>query len=567
MEFDELLITTGVDALVRLVKDKQRIELEDAAYTLNIPPETIEDWARVLEEEGILRIEYRLTRIYLVWIKPTEEEIATEAKSFYEEKRTVEEEIGEFKRRVSDETKDIKELQATFAQFYSKAYKRISKLEKAVSSLPAAKAVTGEAFSEYQQELEGMGSELLEVKEAVGKIDSEFKDLGIEKAAAESKELVEKTDKIAEELGSLHVEMEELRKRAEKGVPSGVTLPSINEIKKKFESIKKDFTALRTKNAKMREDMISLQESSEILKNVAESIMGHEGQIEGLGKEMAVLSAEADKLMEKSKAVSERVKQHVELMERLGESATVAKGILKRFPSQKKVMEELERIKKSEGAVLEKNKSLEKILGAVGGRQLSAKQFSELAKKMESKAEQMRRELDSLEAVLEDEKGTYLTFQKIKERVGPAIKSHYRRLGEMEKRIDTIRKETLEEKKRLKAGVLEAKEALKGGETKELLRVAQEIEIRKNTLEGIRGSVEELVTLTDNLNKRITLLSREAKLLEIRAGEKVPPPPSGKGKEKRAGIRHTLRLSQEEEMEFRRKREELKKLVQKLWEE
>ena len=31
MEFDELLITTGVDALVRLVKEKQRIELEEAA--------------------------------------------------------------------------------------------------------------------------------------------------------------------------------------------------------------------------------------------------------------------------------------------------------------------------------------------------------------------------------------------------------------------------------------------------------------------------------------------------------------------------------------------------------
>jgi hypothetical protein len=71
MEFDELLITTGVDALVRLVKERQRIELEDAAGTLNIPLETIEDWARVLEEEGILSIEYRLTRIYLVWIQPT----------------------------------------------------------------------------------------------------------------------------------------------------------------------------------------------------------------------------------------------------------------------------------------------------------------------------------------------------------------------------------------------------------------------------------------------------------------------------------------------------------------
>ena len=77
MEFDELLITTGVDALVRLVKQKSKVELEEASKTLNIPSETIEDWSRVLEEEGILRIEYRLTKVYLVWIKPTEEEVVS----------------------------------------------------------------------------------------------------------------------------------------------------------------------------------------------------------------------------------------------------------------------------------------------------------------------------------------------------------------------------------------------------------------------------------------------------------------------------------------------------------
>jgi hypothetical protein len=33
------------------------------------------------------------------------------------------------------------------------------------------------------------------------------------------------------------------------------------------------------------------------------------------------------------------------------------------------------------------------------------------------------------------------------------------------------------------------------------------------------------------------------------------------------GVRQRLELTREEEMEFRRKREELKKLIQKLWEE
>ena len=69
-EFDELLITTGVDALVRLVKEKEKIELAIAAKTLGIPQSTIEDWAHILEEEGIISIDYSLTKIYLSWVVP-----------------------------------------------------------------------------------------------------------------------------------------------------------------------------------------------------------------------------------------------------------------------------------------------------------------------------------------------------------------------------------------------------------------------------------------------------------------------------------------------------------------
>ena len=56
VEFDELLITTGVDALVRLVRQKQRVELSDAAGILNIPEDTIEEWAGALEEQGTERL-------------------------------------------------------------------------------------------------------------------------------------------------------------------------------------------------------------------------------------------------------------------------------------------------------------------------------------------------------------------------------------------------------------------------------------------------------------------------------------------------------------------------------
>ena len=89
--------------------------------------------------------------------------------------------------------------------------------------------------------------------------------------------------------------------------------------------------------------------------------------------------------------------------------------------------------------------------------------------------------------------------------------------------------------------------------------------------------LEDITTISENLNKRVTLLSREAKLLEIRIGGEgapgaAPSAPGGEGGEgggapvEEKVVRQKLELTREEEMEFRRKREELKKLIQRLWE-
>ena len=117
-------------------------------------------------------------------------------------------------------------------------------------------------------------------------------------------------------------------------------------------------------------------------------------------------------------------------------------------------------------------------------------------------------------------------------------------------------------------------ESLKGGQLQGIVKVAEEIRDKKKNLDQIRGSLDEMITMSDNLAKRITLLSREAKLLEIRVGGGggggAPSEPGAGGGEggipTETAVRKKLELSQEEEIEFRRQREELKKLIQRLWE-
>jgi len=59
-------ITTDVDSLINIVKNKKRISFDDAAKKLKLPTETIEAWAAFLEEEGTVSIDYKFTTPYLV---------------------------------------------------------------------------------------------------------------------------------------------------------------------------------------------------------------------------------------------------------------------------------------------------------------------------------------------------------------------------------------------------------------------------------------------------------------------------------------------------------------------
>ncbi|MFH0885343.1 MAG: hypothetical protein V1861_06555 [Candidatus Micrarchaeota archaeon] len=576
MEFDELLITTGVDALVRLVKEKQKIELEEASSLLNIPQETIEDWTRVLEEEGILRIEYRLTRVFLLWVKPTEEEVATEKESFYEEKKGIESEVEQIKGKISTGRNDLEDLRGSFEKFYSKVYGRMESLEKMVSTIPATKTISEDMLVKYRGDLSGMEKDLSDVKAGLDAIRKDVDSLGIGRGMGGSEELMERTERFSNELETLRAEMDNLRKKASgQDTPEDVSMPTVKDIKKKFDAMQKDLVALRSRNAQMRQDMLSLHESSEILKSVAESIMGQEDKIGSLKSEMEALTKEAQELSERTNSVTAKVKQNMELMERLGDSVDVAKTVLKKFPNQEKVMESLNALKAEEGVMVQKTSDLEKLLEAVGGRQVTAKQFTEIVRKMEEKSAQIRKDIDSLESTLQDEKSTYLTFQKIKERIVPSIEAYQQQLDTMDKKIAKARTDSAAQIDGIRVEAQKLQESMKGGQVQDLMKVAEEIRDKKKMLDEIRNSLDDLTTVSENLNKRVTLLSREAKLLEIRIGGEGAPsgaagsPPGGgiAPSEGEAAIRKKLELTREEELEFRRKRDELKKLIQRLWEE
>src|SRR3989338_6657261 len=76
------VIETGVDRLVNLVDEKGRVSSADAAKELGVSTTVVMEWAEFLEEEGVIKIEYRFTKPFLIAKKLAKKDVQEKAKEF-----------------------------------------------------------------------------------------------------------------------------------------------------------------------------------------------------------------------------------------------------------------------------------------------------------------------------------------------------------------------------------------------------------------------------------------------------------------------------------------------------
>jgi len=564
MEFDELLITTGVDALVKLVKQKGKVELEEAAKALNIAPDTLEDWARVLEEEGIIKVEYKLTKVYIIWVQPTAREIEEEKISFEEEKKGLMREIEKTTVELGPEFKKVEELRESFADVYNKLYKRLDELEKTLSPVISTKEVSEKRFDENLKRISDILSEINQVKTDVADLRKEISQAEKTVSKTKTETSFEKVKKTEDEIFSLMSELRELKRKMKQETPEDVKMPSAYEMKNKLDSLSKDFTEIKRRNSNIREDIINLKEGSQIVSMVGGSIKDYEKNAASLKKELSKLTKDADQLFEKVKGVDEKLKENLDTMERFSDSLDVAKGIVTRFPSQKKLEDEIGLLMKKEREIEDKMEALKKLLRIVGGKRVSAREAETLTQKVEAKLEELKEESLRISESLEEDKNRYLTFQQIKERIVPSISKYQMEIQKLEKELEDIKKITYSQEEEVKKEAEKFADKIGKGEAQQVVQIAKEVKDKKKLLDEINESITSLSEISESLNRRLVLLSRQAKLLEIRAGT---PEERAEVEAKEKLVKDQMKLTKDEEKEFLRKRDELKKLIKKLWEE
>lgn len=60
-------VSTDVDRILGYVRNRKRAELIEVARALGIKAMDVDKWAKILEKQGLIEIDYNLTKMYLIW--------------------------------------------------------------------------------------------------------------------------------------------------------------------------------------------------------------------------------------------------------------------------------------------------------------------------------------------------------------------------------------------------------------------------------------------------------------------------------------------------------------------
>jgi uncharacterized phage infection (PIP) family protein YhgE len=219
---DDIVINTEIDRLIDLLSQKKRIELDELAKQVGIDKKKIKKWLLVLEDEGYLKLEYKLTKIFAVWLldlggsKAAGLPYVSEGQA----KETAEEAIAEVEMPAAREEERRHERgRAHEISQDNRMPKRAQHDEGAPAPAKESKAEASfakirEKMAEYAEEAETLGNGIKELEAKQGKLNAELPQLErygeekvngiVEKVAALQKRIngLRKDLKGAEEIAS-----------------------------------------------------------------------------------------------------------------------------------------------------------------------------------------------------------------------------------------------------------------------------------------------------------------------------------------------------------------------------
>ena len=207
MDIESSVIETGVDKLVNIVKQRGRIALVDAVKELGVSTSVIQEWVDFLEEEGIISVEYKLTKPYLVDRKLTKKEVEAKAKEFTSKKDVFVRKAEVSLNFLEKQAEELKKVKREFDKMKSELGMDLDTVREDLKELERYQQLKGELQKQVEEQkndaklkIEELTKQVLReqkrYQDLIVDIKKEKEELSREKAESQS---IEESEKILNE--------------------------------------------------------------------------------------------------------------------------------------------------------------------------------------------------------------------------------------------------------------------------------------------------------------------------------------------------------------------------------
>ena len=556
----DALVSTAIDKFIRLIKEKGKVELGLASRILNVPVATVEEWAHILDDEGIIDIEYKLSKVYAVWVVPSEEEVAREKGEFEEHRKEVVSEFERTKEKVMKEKAEIESLSSLLEQYDEKISKKIQGLESILRALEDEKKRQEDAYYENLDKLENILAKVSEIEDSINFLEANLKKISEKLTSFDISESVEGIERIKKEVDELNKKYYEMEKRVEltkESLLKYTGTADVYGIVSRFGEIEKEYAKLRKMFEEIQEASHSLLSSAEIVESTTKVLESLEVRKNALLKELSSISGSPEEVEKKLASIIERKKTLENELFDLGDNIELAKSVL----SGAEVQEVLNKVREAEGKFLSLGEEIEKLREVVSNIERFKdvdeiiNELSELKEKVEESRERLASEAGAIFDAVNEEVSTFASYQKIKDKIMASVQEQFGQLEEIKNKYAVVR----EEVEKLEGSLDNLFNKLRGegisDEVKAAFEEAENLVKRKKSFEEIKSTISELKNKITSLSKEIGLLSKELELINLRSG--------GEGLRE---FESKVEMTNEELNKYEEKRKEVGEIVKKLWE-
>lgn len=571
MEFNEMLISTGVDALIKLVREKGKVEITLASRFLNIPISTIEEWSHALESEGIISIEYQLTKVYLRWISPTNERIEQERAALESERTILLQEIKERGKKAEEQAKEVSAFKDEFIANYSKIIAKLEQFEKTGSSGQQLKGIREDEYYKLVDGLSELRGKISELNDSIKFMHEQLEKISIEFKSADIEKKMHSVIESKENIAILKKELEGMEKEASKSLDALLTRSTdVSSIKKSMDKINEDYHSLKTE---IDNEITALKEANsaaELLTNTKKEMTALRTSTEKIFGEISKTKGTVLEIEEKISKFSTALNENEQKTQNLIEAIKIAEETFDNFQINEKTGSKIEKLVER-GTALETRmdkfqNNIQQVFPVFESADAIISSLSELKKKISEERKRLAEESGAIFASLDQEVATYSTFQKIKERALVMMSDYRNQLERIEADYENVGKNTEKLSQKLDETLQKFRETPEYKDIEQASSAIDELLEKKRMLEEVKARLDALDVSATKTLKHVKLLAKEAELLEIKASSTL----TEEREEARTSakeIRGGVSLTETEQKDFDEKREELKKLIKKLWEE